>query len=187
MKLSEYARKNSISYKTAFVHWKKGLIEGYQLKTGTIVVNEKVTEKEYGIYCRVSSHDQKEDLIRQQDRLKNFCASKGIIIKKIYKEIASGLNDNRSQLNQILNSDLNIICEHKDRLTRFGFNYLKNLLNQQNRNIIVINEIENKEDIIEDFVAIITSFCARIYGKRRSKRKTAQLIKDLKIENNPKQ
>lgn len=70
-----------------------------------------------------------------------------------------------------------IIIEHKDRLTRFGFNYIKELYLGE---IIIVNNTDNyKEDIIQDFISIITSFCARIYGNRRSKRKTEKIIQQL--------
>jgi predicted site-specific integrase-resolvase len=73
-----------------------------------------------------------------------------------------------------------IVVEHKDRLTRFGYNYLEQLLKMQDRRIEVINLAENgKEDLIQDFVSIVTSFCARLYGQRRSKRKTERLIAEL--------
>lgn len=70
--------------------------------------------------------------------------------------------------------------EHKDRLSRFGFNYIKLLFHGE---IVVINETEEKEsELVEDLVSIITSFCARIYGNRRSKRKTEKIIKELSVE-----
>lgn len=187
MKLSEYAKKHSITYKTAFIHWQKGFIKGKQLPTGTIVVFDEACSEiiDYCIYCRVSSHDQKADLLRQENRLKDFCSSKGFKVSAIYSEIASGLNDNRPKFNKALKSNLNIISEHKDRVTRFGFNYLDSLLTMQNRKLVIINDTENKDDIIQDFISVITSFCARIYGKRRSKRKTEKLIKELN-ENNEK-
>jgi predicted site-specific integrase-resolvase len=73
-----------------------------------------------------------------------------------------------------------IVVEHKDRLTRFGYNYLEQLLKVQDRRIEVINLAEDgKEDLIQDFVSIVTSFCARLYGQRRSKRKTERLIAEL--------
>ena len=76
-----------------------------------------------------------------------------------------------------------IIVEHKDRLTRFGFNYIETLLENENRKIEVINVINysenHKEDFVADFVSIITSFCAIIYGQRRTKRKTEKLIELL--------
>jgi predicted site-specific integrase-resolvase len=73
-----------------------------------------------------------------------------------------------------------IVVEHKDRLTRFGYNYIEQLLKMQNRKIEIINLAENsKEDLIQDFVSIVTSFCARLYGQRRSKRKTERIIAEL--------
>jgi predicted site-specific integrase-resolvase len=73
-----------------------------------------------------------------------------------------------------------IVVEHKDRLTRFGFHYIEQLLKMQNRRIEVINQAENgKEDLVQDFVSIVTSFCARLYGQRRSKRKTERIIAEL--------
>jgi putative resolvase len=72
------------------------------------------------------------------------------------------------------------VVEHKDRLTRFGFNYIEQLLKMQSRRIEVINQAENgKEDLVQDFVSIVTSFCARLYGQRRSKGKTERIIAEL--------
>ena len=70
--------------------------------------------------------------------------------------------------------------EHKDRLTRFGYNYLEQLLKMQRRRIEVIDLAENgKEDLMQDFVSIVTSFRAQLYGQRRSKRKAERLIAEL--------
>ncbi len=70
-----------------------------------------------------------------------------------------------------------IVVEHADRLTRFGLNYLTLLYPGE---IIIINKVvEDEQDLMQDFVSLVTSFCARLYGKRRSKRKTEQLIKEL--------
>ena len=71
--------------------------------------------------------------------------------------------------------------EHKDRLTRFGFNYLLLLFSSFDCEIIIINPSTNdKEDLVQDFTSIITSFCAKIYGQRRSKRNTEKIIQSLK-------
>ena len=70
-----------------------------------------------------------------------------------------------------------IVVEHKDRLTRFGFNYIKSLFPGE---IVVINEAkEDRDDLMGDFVAIITSFCSRLYGLRRNKRRTEKIIEEL--------
>jgi predicted site-specific integrase-resolvase len=95
------------------------------------------------------------------------------------------LNDNRKKLQRILNdrSVGLIIVEHKDRLTRFSFNYIQTLLNLDDRHIEIVNEVDtDKQDLIQDFVSVITSFCARLYGQRRTKRKTEELIEQLEKE-----
>lgn len=186
MKLSTYAKKLGITYRTAFNYYQKGMIKGaYQLNTGTIIVPEEIKNKpEYTvIYARVSSSENKSNLESQAKRLQQFCYAKGWIINEIIKECASGLNDKRPKLQKIFNERkaTRLIIEHKDRLTRFGFEYIKTLF--QGCEIIVVNETDNKEDdIMQDFISIITSFCARIYGNRRSYRKTEKIIKELKNE-----
>ena len=78
---------------------------------------------------------------------------------------------------------LGVVCivEHQDRLTRFGFNYIKLLCEHIGCEIIVVNQAENEtQDLMQDFISIITSFCARICGQRRCKRKTEKIIEELK-------
>lgn len=187
MKLSEYARKNSISYRTAWRHFQLGLIpNARQLPSGSIVIDEEYSQEmveEYTvIYARVSSSENKPNLESQAERLEQFCAIKGWKVSEVVKECASGLNDNRPKLMKILNDRkaTRLVVEHKDRLTRFGFNYIKTLYPECE--IVVVNEVENKEDLFEDFVSLVTSFCARIYGRRRLRRKTEELIRKLEKE-----
>jgi putative resolvase len=90
------------------------------------------------------------------------------------------LNDSRKKLIKLLRDEsvTRVVVEHKDRLTRFGFNYLKELAHFE---IVIINEIvEDEKDLMQDFVFFVTSFTARLYGKRRTKRATERLIKELK-------
>jgi len=72
------------------------------------------------------------------------------------------------------------VVEHKDRLTRFGFNYIETLLNKEGRKIEVVNLAEDeKSDLMQDLVSIIYSFTTKMYGLRRSKRKTEEIVKLL--------
>lgn len=188
MKLSDYAKKLGVSYKTAWRMWKRGEIKATQLPTGTIIVTtEEILPQGVAIYTRVSSAENKSNLDSQAERLKAYCIAKGYQIKYIVKEVGSGVNDNRKKLIELLLKDdySLIICEHKDRLTRVGFNYLKVLLNKQGKDIEVVNLAEErKDDLMQDFVAIITSFCARLYSIRRRTRKTECLIQCLKENQN---
>lgn len=184
MKLSEYAKLNNITYRTAWNHWKSGKITGEQLQTGTIVVkNNKENKIEYIVtYSRVSSSENKSNLINQNKRLIDYCNAIGLKTNENIMEIGSGLNDNRSKLIKLLTEGkiTKLIIEHKDRLTRFGFKYIEILCNHIDCEIIIVNKAENnKEDLIQDFISIITSFCARIYGQRRTKRNTEKLINEF--------
>jgi len=190
MKLSAWAEKQGITYKTAWNMYKNGLLNDItkKLPTGTIIVtedNSKQVEQKVVTYARVSSSENKNNLESQSKRLQDFCSAKGYIIHKNIKEIGSGLNDKRKNLDAILkDKSINIIVvEHKDRLARFGVSYIETLLELDNRKIEYINiSQDDTSDLMQDFVSIITSFVARLYGLRRSKRKTEKLIKELKNE-----
>lgn len=76
-----------------------------------------------------------------------------------------------------------VVVEHKDRLTRFGFNDIQTLLERQGRRVEVVNLAEDgREDLLEDLVAVVYSFCARLYGQRRAKRKTERVTEALRCD-----
>lgn len=186
-KVSEYAKLKNVTYRTVWNWVKSDKVKHELTNTGGIVIIEenKDLDKHVAVYARVSSSENKDNLERQKNRLLDFCAAKGYKVTKIVTEIGSGLNDKRPKLEKILldKSISIIVVEHQDRLARFGFNYVNELLNSYDRRIEVINQpLNEKEDLIQDFVSIITSFTARLYGQRRSKRKTEFLIKNLKEE-----
>lgn len=187
IKLSEYAKRHGICYRTAYDHFKKHLIVGaYQLPTGTIVIPDSYQNPEKTewvvVYSRVLSSENKDNLNAQAERLVSYCGAMGWIVKQDIREIGSGLNDNRQKLLKVLKERraTKLIVEHKDRLARFGVSYIKECCAAFGCEVHIINEAEgNKEDIIQDFVSVITSFCARIYGQRRNRRKTEKLIREL--------
>lgn len=184
MKLSTYAKKLGVCYRTAWNWFNEGKIDGaYQLPSGTVIVPDNV-KNEYGVilYARTSSSQNKDLLENQAKRLESYAIAKGYKIKKIVKEFGSGLNDERKQLTKILQENQydKIIVEHKDRLTRFGFNWIQLLTGNR---IEVINEAKEKdEDITRDLISIIHCFSARIYGLRRSQRIKTKVEEALKEE-----
>jgi predicted site-specific integrase-resolvase len=186
MKLSQWAKKKNIHYRTAWEHYRCGKIPGaYQLETGTILVPDEIKDiKEEFIvtYARVSSSENKSNLERQSERLIQFCNARGWQTHLNIKEIGSGLNDSRPKLNKVLKDGklTKLVVEHKDRLARFGVKYIELICYHIDCELIILNKQANdKEDLVQDFVSVITSFCARLYGQRRNKRKTEQLIKEL--------
>jgi putative resolvase len=188
MKLSDYARKVGITYKTAYRWYKAGRLKGYQVDTGTIIIEEeKPLSEKVVVYARVSSSENRDNLASQAERLTAYCMAKGYQVQQVVKEVGSGVNDSRPKFLGLLadTSVTRIVVEHKDRATRFGFRYLETLLEQQHRQIEVVNlAADGQEDLLEDLVAVVYSFCARLYGPRRAKRKTERITAELAREEN---
>jgi predicted site-specific integrase-resolvase len=188
VKLSKYAKMSGVSVRTLWRRIKEGTLKVEYSSTGRVFINledEQLTSLNVCIYARVSSSENKDNLERQKERLINYCNAKGYKVAKVVTEIGSGLNDERKKLESILlDRSLNlIVVEHKDRLSRFGLNYIQKLLEMDNRRIEIINPQSNDEnDLMQDFISIITSFTARLYGRRRSKRMTEKIIENAKKE-----
>lgn len=134
------------------------------------------------IYSRESSSENKSALASQTDGLRKYAQAKGWIVVHVVEEFGSGVNDERKKLCRLLKEkDFNVLLvEHKDRLTRFGFNWFTLLCPFT---IEVVNIAENAtHDLMNDLVAILTSFSARLYGQRRGRQKTEAAIAALKKE-----
>ena len=149
------------------------------LKSIDSFVDDSATQRHDIIYARVSTNKQKVngDLDRQVEKLSAFVVQQNPKNLQIVKEVGSGLNDNRKQLLQIIdmvcdNKVNRIFVMHKDRLTRFGFNYLKTICDKHNAQIVVASDAtEDKsvqEELAEDIVALIHSFSGKLYGLRRT-------------------
>jgi len=186
MKLNEYAKQHGISYRTAWNWFKQGKIQGAkQLHSGTIIINEEEDvkrEERVVVYARVSNALRRTELDYQVDRCLAFCAASGLVVAQTYKEVASGMNDKRKQMWAMLDScPTTIVVENKDRLTRFGFNYLEKLLDKQGTKIVLLHPNQCDEaDLIKDLVSVITSFCCRLYGLRRGKAAAKRAIEEIK-------
>jgi len=144
--------------------------------------------KRCAIYARVSTAKQAEagNLQRQKERLITYAVEKGYQVKAIYTEIASGLNENRRELARLAKTAPKdeidfIIIEYKDRLACFGYKYLEQYYRSYGIEINIVELDEEKspqEELVEEMIAIVTSFSAKIYGKRggRVAKKLTELI-----------
>ena len=129
-------------------------------------------------YARVSSHDQKADLKRQQAVLEAYCAGRGWHTQCI-KDSGSGINYRKKGLNQLLELILRgqmkrLVLTHKDRLLRFGSELIFALCELQGIEIVIIHKGEQpsfEEELAQDVLEIITVFSARLYGARSDKHK----------------
>ena len=130
-------------------------------------------------YARVSSADQKDDLKRQADRLKAFAIGMGVEDPEVVMETGSGMNDRRRKLNRLLSDPTvtSIIVEHRDRLARMNAGLVESALKAQGRRVIVVDDTELDDDLVRDMTEVLTSFCARLYGRRAAKYKAEAALR----------
>ena len=185
MKPSDWARKQGINYKTPYRLYRSGKFPRptEQLQMGTILVHEIPTKtNNTALYGRVSSANQKSDLERQMQRLRDYAAARGLKVVSEVREIGSGLNGRRKKLLKLLANPLVsiIVVEHRDRLARFGAEFISAALVAADRQLQVINQAECNDDLVQDMVDVLTSFCARLYGKRAAKNRTKRALEATK-------
>lgn len=155
------------------------------------VGSEEVRDQEVvAAYCRVSSHDQKTkgDLERQKGRVLTYCSSKGYYVPHVLAEVASGMSESRPKLKTLFtlvsSGDVDlVVIEHKDRLTRFMFKVFESFFESHGVAIECMESTIGKtyeEELVEDMLTLMSSFSARIYGRRsaeiRRKRKALENV-----------
>ena len=130
-------------------------------------------------YARVSSAGQKADLQRQADRLKAFALGMGVEAPEVVTETGSGMNDKRRKLNRLLADPTvgTIVVEHRDRLARMNSGLIESALKAQGRRLIVVDDKELDDDLVRDMTEVLTSFCARLYGRRAAVNKARAALK----------
>lgn len=186
MKLSDWARSQGITYKTAYRWFKDGNlpIEAQQMPTGTILVfpPDKGRIGNVALYARVASGDQRDDLTRQLGRLAEFAASNRMTVVKAVSEIGSGLNGRRPKLLQLLRDPKisDIVVEHRDRLARFGSEYIEAALLASGRRLIIVEQSEMRDDLVQDMIDVLVSFCARLYGRRTAKNRAKRGLEAMR-------
>ena len=142
------------------------------------VVVPPETDSRCVLYARVSSNDQREDLDRQAGRLVEWATRQGYRPDEVVKEIGSGLNGNRRQLRRIVGDGTVgiIIVEHRERLCRFGFEYIEAALSARGARILIMEEEEIEDDLVRDVTEVMTSLCARLYGRRSARRRAERAM-----------
>lgn len=142
--------------------------------------NEIEPEVVCATYARVSSNEQKQkgDLDRQSQRLSEYCAKNRLLVTYIIKDVGSGLNDNRNGFikltDLVIAGKINkLVIEHKDRLTRFQFKFIKKIFESYGCEVIVVNEIDvsDNEELTTDMISLLASFSGKFYGKRNAKQR----------------
>ena len=189
MRLREWARLQGVHYQTAWKWASEGKMPVPITRTpsGTILVEVPSPSDRPGrtaLYARVSSHDQRGDLDRQVARLSEWVSGHGLSVDEVVTEVGSGLKGRRRRLLRLLSDPdvARIVVEHRDRLARFGVEQLEAALAAQGRRLVVAEPGETGEDLVRDMIDVLTSFCARLYGRRGARNRALRALTCAKRE-----
>jgi predicted site-specific integrase-resolvase len=183
--LKEWAASQGISYATARRWYESGKLPVPAYQAGRlIVIGEPSPASRQGVtavYARVSSADQKNDLDRQVARVTSWAASQGLPVGKVVTEVGSALNGKRRKFLALLRDpSVSVIAvEHRDRFARFGAEYVEAALAAQGRRLMVADPSEVDDDLVRDVTEILTSLCARLYGRRAAANRAARAVAAL--------
>ena len=177
MNLRDWAISQGIHPNTAYKWFREGDMPVPARRVGkrTILVDEPapsvVKTNNTALYARVSSSDQKADLDSQVARLATYAANNDLKVSTVVTEVGSGMNGKRAKLTKLLLDPTigTIVVEHRDRLGRMNTELVDAALKASGRKIVIVDSSELNDDLVEDMVAVLTSFCARLYGKRGAK------------------
>ncbi len=156
------------------------------LGEGPVLEKPKDAKVRVGVYCRVSSHEQKAkgDLERQSGRVLKHCIEQGYDVVESFEEVGSGMNDHRPKLRRLFElvegrKIDRVIIEHKDRLCRFMFEFLVSYFGGYDVEIEWVSDILGKsyeQELVEDMLSLMSSFSSKIYGKRSSEVRKAKKL-----------
>jgi putative resolvase len=132
-----------------------------------------------GLYARVSSHDQKPDLDRQVARLAAWAAQSGQSVARVEAEVGSGVSGARSKVRRLLADPRvrTVVVEHRDRLGRMNTELVEAALSAHGRRLVVLDPAEVEDDLVRDMTEILTSFCARLYGRRSARNRAEKALR----------
>ncbi|GAA4263664.1 IS607 family transposase [Dactylosporangium darangshiense] len=182
MKLAEWARRNGVHPQTAYRWFREGTmpVPARRLPSGTIMVltADDVARGQVVVYARVSSADQRADLDRQVARVTAWATGQDMLVSRVVTEVGSALNGRRNKFLALLRDPgvSTIVVEHRDRFARFGAEYVEAALAAQGRRLLVVDPAEVDDDLVRDVTEILTSLCARLYGRRAAANRASRAV-----------
>jgi putative resolvase len=184
MRLKEWAAQQGIHYQTAWKWFRDGKlpVPALQTPSGTILVQPGAAPPDdsgLGLYARVSSHDQRADLDRQVSRLARWAAAAPTPVVRVEAEVAYGMTGRRPKLRRLLADPAvqTVVVTHRDRLARMNAELVEAALSAHGRRLVVLDDGEVTDDLIRDMVEVLTSFCARLYGRRSARNRALKALR----------
>ncbi|MEU0555661.1 IS607 family transposase [Dactylosporangium sp. NPDC006015] len=184
MNLKEWAAATGISYATARRRYETGTLPvpayrlGRLIMIGEPLTGSASTSGQTVVYARVSSADRKSDLDRQVARVTTWATGQHLAVDRVVTEVGSALNGHRKRFLALLYDPQvsTIVVEHRDRFARFGAEYVEAALSAQGRRLLVVDPAEVDDDLVRDVTEILTSLCARLYGRRAAANRARRAV-----------
>jgi len=182
--LSEWADRVGVSKFTAYRWFREGKLPVPAKRVGRLILVDVDGASSLSgaertvLYARVSSHGQRSDLDRQVARMTAWASAGGLSIDEVVSEVGS-LNAKRPKLERILadGTARTIVVEHRDRLARFGVEHLVAALSAQGRRVVAVEEDDVDDDLVRDMTEVLTSLCARLYGRRGARNRAEKALR----------
>jgi putative resolvase len=180
--LREWALEQGVHPKTAYRWFREGILPVSARRAGRLILVDvdlkPAVVGKVAAYCRVSSADQKDDLERQVGRVVAGATGLGLSVGQVVSEVGSGMDGHRRELTKLLSDPAVtvIVVERRDRIMRFGFEYLAASLSAGGRRIVVLDATGTSDDVVGDVTEVLTSLCARLYGRGSASRRAAEAV-----------
>ena len=184
MNLTEWAHAQGIHVTTAYRWYREGTLPVPARKAGRLILVSPDTaaatspQNGAGLYARVSSHDQKADLDRQVARLSAWAVQAGLPVVRVEAEVGSGMNGTRARARRLLADPAAgvVVVEDRDRLGRMKTELVEAALAAHGRRLVVLDDSEVTDDLVRDMIEVLTSFCARLYGRRSARNRALKAV-----------
>ena len=182
--LTEWARAQGVHPQTAYRWFREGTlpVPAVRVNQRTVLVCPDApagpAAAAYGLYARVSSHDQREDLDRQVARLTAWAAAAGGPVVRVEAEVGSGMSGSRAKVRRLLADPAvtAVVVEHRDRLGRVNTELAESALAAHGRRLVVLDDGEVAGDLVPDMVEVLTGLCARLYGRRSARNRALKAV-----------
>jgi putative resolvase len=182
--LTEWARAQGVHPQTAYRWFRQGTlpVPAVRVNERTVLVSPdapaETAPAAFGLYARVSCDDQKSDLDRQVRRLTGWAAEAGGTVVRVEVEVGSGMNGSRAKVRRVLADPRvrTVVVEHRDRLGRMNTELVESALAAHGRRLVVLDDGEVNDDLVGDMVEVLTSLCARLYGRRGARNRALKAV-----------
>jgi len=180
--LKEWAQQQGVHPVTAYRWFREGNLPVPARRAGRLILVDPAPAGAatgiVAVYARVSSADQRADLDRQVARVTAWAAGEGLAVGRVVTEVGSALNGKRRKFLELLRDEsvTTIVVEHRDRFARFGAEYVEAALSASGRKLLVVDPAEVDDDLVRDMTEILTSLCARLYGRRAAANRAARAV-----------